>query len=64
MDEATKQAALTAVLVFNLIVIVWMITSSLLSPTPPNMGAWFGRALPAVFVGGGLAGAIFYFMKR
>jgi len=60
MDEATKKAALIAVLVFNMIVIVWMITASLLNPMTP----WLMRALPAVVIAAGVAGGTFYFMKR
>ncbi len=56
MDDATKQAAMSAVVVFNLIVIVWMIATS-------GMESWALRAVPAVFVAGGAAAGIFYFMK-
>ena len=59
MDDATKQAAMTAILVFNLIVIAWMgITTYAI-----GMESWALRAVPAVFVAGGSATGIFYFMK-
>ena len=63
MDDATKQAALTAVLLFNMIVIVWMLVGFMMSRVPPTYGVWITRAVPAVFVAGGVAGATFYFMK-
>jgi lipoprotein signal peptidase len=57
MDDATKQAAMVAVLSFNVIVMIWMFATG-------EMESWALRAVPAVFVAGGAAAGIFFFMKR
>ncbi len=64
MDDATKQAAMISVLVFNLIVITWMIVAQFMSTGTPSMGTWLMRAFPAVLVGGAAAGGTFFMMKR
>lgn len=64
MDDATKQAAMISIVVFNLIVIVWMIVAGVMSSGTPSLGTWLWRAFPAVLVGGAAAGGTFFFMKR